>query len=1087
MDPFAGDPRACDLYELHTLIGDTIRRAVTLLDDMAWEAGLQNLTEISGAITTTLRGELGGPLPPDELLEIAVSTATPARHAAAEAIVRAEMETGAAGRYYSDLAGYRMIGARLAIAAGDQERAQTLWADACRFLTAYGWHKDITIYELLDPLPSLIAADHARGRAAVASVQPLCERVPMHTDGKETRGAPERWWVLLGDADPVALASLAAPALFTRCNMPNYLLHEARYELWRRWYAVADPVAAAALRLTLETPLDKADAPAAARLAEAADEQVANLLRLILSRADERPYEHAHADNADRVAADDLHVAGLNLVADTAGASRIQPCSLEKPLRDDGSGSRPGRMPRPDPQQRLGQDVLPELPPGTTGLTRAIRAWHAVPYDDRGTSQTLDRYANLIGYRLLDLAGSGREEDAAAVLRTLGGPAFYPEGARLLGNLAEGLERHGHHALAAQAYTLTWTRTRGGGGWLSFGGETALDALRDATRLDPAIAAGLVAEETERAVASSRYGTNGITQALILAFAAKALTLPGSDSVDVAFAMWEEARAVIADRAPRVDNSDDPDQPYTAPDPDDGSRAPGNLDIAFTTAALAGLAHAGRESKRRSLLTARALITLRPDAAAPAVATALASLSDPATLTWLLCLIEDENAAGKAIAGQCTAELRALAQGPCLTARAIARRLLPGGAAAIPLGPSDASLLTPPGPVLWTPGDTPSGADDDTSADLVSEVAGARLADADPLMPGLVEAVLQRVTRDRTSPELKKRMQAQLRGYRDDGHRRWPDAYLAIEQAVEEALQRTAAGARAARIAAGLPAGNPAAREDELARALTDDPQLPLALEAARYPRPPIPAPPGDSDPVWAGIAATAHGADPGPVTLKAARASDGMLAATITMQPADTASLIVGGSFDGWLIISTAECWICPPRHYGGNSHGAYRYTAVEAREDGDSTALGMRPFAAGNLRAWTDSLPGGYVADPLVGSQPLLGIDYEMSGAGDAASGLGLPAAVLVPTGALIAVLGLRPGQLMTLNDDTGPGLALITWRTCYEQSEYYLAWPRVTGCAVVLRPDLLPRLTEYAQAPLVIRDFIVGDDDLAPEPDK
>ncbi len=73
------------------------------------------------------------------------------------------------------------------------------------------------------------------------------------------------------------------------------------------------------------------------------------------------------------------------------------------------------------------------------------------------------------------------------------------------------------------------------------------------------------------------------------------------------------------------------------------------------------------------------------------------------------------------------------------------------------------------------------------------------------------------------------------------------------------------------------------------------------------------------------------------------------------------------------------------------------------------------------------------------------------------------------------------------MTLNDDTEPGLALITWRTCYEQSEYYLAWPRVTGCAVAVRADLLSRLTEHAQAPLVIRDFIVGDDDLVPEPDK
>ena len=48
-----------------------------------------------------------------------------------------------------------------------------------------------------------------------------------------------------------------------------------------------------------------ADVPAAAKLTEEPGEQARNLLRLILSRAHEHPYEHAHADNASRVAADD--------------------------------------------------------------------------------------------------------------------------------------------------------------------------------------------------------------------------------------------------------------------------------------------------------------------------------------------------------------------------------------------------------------------------------------------------------------------------------------------------------------------------------------------------------------------------------------------------------------------------------------------------------------------------------------------------------------------------------------------------------------------------------------------------------------
>lgn len=218
LNPFSGDPRACDLYPIHRVIDATIRRAVSLLNDQAWGEALRVLADVSSSITTTLSGELGGPIPPDRLLRLAVEKATSTRRAASEALLKDEIESGGGGRYYADLAEYRLLGARLALTGGDRSEAWRLWIDACRMLTAYGWHKDITIYELLDPLPALITADPARGRACVAKLQPLCERVPLHTDGRETRGAWGRWWELLAAADPVALARLTAPTLLGHCN-----------------------------------------------------------------------------------------------------------------------------------------------------------------------------------------------------------------------------------------------------------------------------------------------------------------------------------------------------------------------------------------------------------------------------------------------------------------------------------------------------------------------------------------------------------------------------------------------------------------------------------------------------------------------------------------------------------------------------------------------------------------------------------------------------------------------------------------------------------------------------------------------------
>lgn len=72
-------------------------------------------------------------------------------------------------------------------------------------------------------------------------------------------------------------------------------------------------------------------------------------------------------------------------------------------------------------------------------------------------------------------------------------------------SIADGLERHGEDRLAAVAYALAWTRARGRGGWLTFGGETELDSLAHASRIDPVMARKVVAEEIQRAVAAS-YG-----------------------------------------------------------------------------------------------------------------------------------------------------------------------------------------------------------------------------------------------------------------------------------------------------------------------------------------------------------------------------------------------------------------------------------------------------------------------------------------------------------------------------------------------------------------------------------------------------
>ena len=333
-EPFLGEPRACDLYPIHGLIHTTIERAVALLDDRAWREGLDCLHRVCDAISTTIDGELGGPVRRDRLLHLAVETATPARRTAARDFITREIATGGAGRYYSDLAEYHLVAARLSVVANDVVEARGHWTDACRLLVAYGWHKDTTVYEVLDPLPTLIAIDPARGRASVARLQPLCERLPQHTDGRGTREVRSRWWRLLAAGDPCALARLVQVGLLSACNQPNWLLHGAISDLWRSWHHRAEPGVAAALRLTLQEALEGDDAAALARLADVAarvgSTAFSRLLVATLARVDERPVTYNSSDSDELLGRDRERVDALNVVAERSGAPGLVPYPLSR-------------------------------------------------------------------------------------------------------------------------------------------------------------------------------------------------------------------------------------------------------------------------------------------------------------------------------------------------------------------------------------------------------------------------------------------------------------------------------------------------------------------------------------------------------------------------------------------------------------------------------------------------------------------------------------------------------------------------------------------------------------------------------------
>ena len=1077
LNPFSGDPRACDLFSIHPRIERTIRRATMLVDDALWPECIHLLYEVSSSLTTTLMGMIVGPVPTALVLEIAAARGTESARDAAVALLRQELEHGSARRYYSDVATLHLLWARLALSAGDRSQVQRHWLQACALLSAYGWHKDVTIFELLDPLPKLIAADEARGRECLALVQPLCERVASHTDGRDTSHAPWQWWVLLAQADPTALTRIAARRLLTDCNQPNSLLHDALGEVWERWFKEADPVIAGSLRLALHGAMKPEDPEALSILAQRARSDgrvVDELMRLLLARANERPVSSGHSPDDEAGTSDEL-VAALNFLAETENLPQVIPH-----FDDEGKDQQNSRRTSPlgSAQRATSRQAVPPEPlaDGASGMAMAIRAWRKRPYRTSQAGWTVDRFANAIGYRMVELAQAGRRGDAEHGLRLLATASRGFEETDILQSIAAGLERHGELRLAVTAHALAWTRARARGGWLNFGGETAINSLHRASHLDAELTLEVVAGEVECVVARGTYGTDGVSQSLVLAFALEALTTPRDAAIDVAFAYWGEAYTVIAGRTPRVHEWDDPDDLYLPAD-SVGPSATQHMGQVFALGVVASLSAAGREQKRRAFLAVQLLISNRPAIMAEALRFALGTVSDPATLMWLLRLIETDSSPQRTIVDSCKQELLRLATDQHLVVRALARRLIAEGAP--PLPPPESvvwALLVDPDRRLWTPDHDQRQPASESARELVESVAGHRLSKAEAVLEGISPAVCARVAAESDDDRFQQRLRRQLDELGDRSTRRWPDAYLTTGQTVEQALQRTAAAGRAALIAKGVALSDPIGWEDELASALVDDPRLPLALEATRIPRPPIPAPPLPEGHSWGDQMTEASRDQTGErADVRIELAGD--VFTTLTVSAPDTAPITNQRWLRGWHLIAAVEDrTLRPPNPSDRRELLAKRIQALEIRDPDDDDGLQYPPVSQGDIRMWTKRTRLPSITQLPPGAAPIVGLDLRAVGAEDARSGLGVHLPLLTPTAALMALLDLHSSECFSLRDSNGCGLALATWRTDYCWADRGLAYPLVLGSAVMARADLFERLLDAGRGRTVVRDFLI-----------
>ncbi|ASN39188.1 hypothetical protein CGQ24_09275 [Arthrobacter sp. 7749] len=192
-------------------------------------------------------------------------------------------------------------------------------------------------------------------------------------------------------------------------------------------------------------------------------------------------------------------------------------------------------------------------------------------------------------------------------------------------------------------------------------------------------------------------------------------------------------------------------------------------------------------------------------------------------------------------------------------------------------------------------------------------------------------------------------------------------------------------------------------------------------------------------------------------------------------MVEANKAPTIRSGLYIGWKVAARAERIKLPAQGYGTSKAPGLAAATFSAIEIGPATTW-LPPFTQGSIQVMLQK-PGKVI--PLKDPEPLMMLESGCDVWNDGKQTLGSTDPIVLPTPAVVAMLGLEPSKgHLFLEDSQGPGLALLTWRSRYIENDRGSGRPTISGAAIVIRPDLFVRLLEILGTTVTFRTFLTGN---------
>lgn len=755
IEVFVGKPRACDLYGLRRYLRESFEDAFNRVDDEHWPDALEYLLRISQGTTTWLSGSRSGPIPLNVFLDVCIKTAsTSAKRLAVSAVCEKLFAPGKqTHELYDTHAEDQFLLTRIHSVAGQHELASRAWTNGCRYLSAYGYRKDVTVFELLNPLIALASIDSGRVRSCLREVQPIVERVLLHTDGRETRHAIHEWLDIAAKSHPPgALSHLAHETIFKSPSLGG-LDHAIPHAL-SSLKDILPPVQLAAgwLAVGSQARSDCQSAISAAEKLISTDYQLAQSLW----------HNLAAILDGDGVGS----AKGLaKVISESAARLGLVPPLIREEAKEKTQETETGVK-----YDNFSLEVMEFMPPAATNfqIVHYMRGWHM--YDKTRPSE--ESLIDAIGWRLIERIQDGNQASAESLLQRIAYNLSPWYGEKILIGLAEGLALRGYDRLAALANTFAYTR--GNDGWHTFAGRKGEYLFLNALKLEASIAwSTLSAEVGDRVVRGGAYGVTGHLIELLAV---------GGRSND-AFQAWDAACRVIVSRVPSTGPQDEIDWPYDpfASDPTE----------TLGMAVVARINHCLLQQKRLAIAATALLASHYPLSLVAAVRLAVSPGAPPSTLIALLHILKNFEPPPYEITRTAFEQFRTLADSDLVSARTLARLLLER--AELPVHPSPVTPLPPE-----------SSLSDETVRDIVRSIGTIKVGAIEQIWPGFGRIVAGRVDAAFQSPELRKRTQEVMHSVGNRRRNRRSQIWLPIDEEVQRTMQVTGAAVRIALAKKGI-------------------------------------------------------------------------------------------------------------------------------------------------------------------------------------------------------------------------------------------------------------------------------------------